>query len=200
MQIHKQPATAAIFDPGDRTVGYSASCDHTVRTIDLTTSTVVSTLATTHPLHSLCALPRSGGGAPLLAAGTAARHITLLDPRAGTSATSVLTLRGHANVAHSLAASPHNEHSLVSGSADGTCRVWDLRSVRPATRDEGGLGGVCEAAFVIERQGAAKGRKRDFPGDGCRVFSVVWDKQLGIVSGGEDKRVEVHSAVGVVGS
>lgn len=198
MQIHNRPASAAIFDPSDRTVGYSASWDHTVRTIDLTTSTVVSTLSTTHPLHSLCALPRAGGSStPLLAAGTAARHVTLVDPRASTSATSVLTLRGHAGVALGLAASPHNEHALVSASADGTCRVWDLRSVRPATKEEGGLGSVSEAVFVIEREGGgAKGAKKaDFPGDGCKVFSVAWDKQLGIVSGGEDKRVQVNSVV-----
>ncbi|KAK4127549.1 microtubule-associated protein ytm1-like protein [Parathielavia appendiculata] len=196
MQIHSAPATAAVFDPRDRTVAYSASQDHTVRTIDLTTSSVVTTLSTSHPLLFLCALPRSGS-APLLAAGTAARHITLVDPRANAAMTSVMTLRGHTNKVVSLSPSPDNEYSLVSGSHDGTCRIWDLRSVRPATKDEGGMGGVSEPVYVIEResrqQGGSSKKKKAVAGEGCKVFGVVWDQGLGILSGGEDKRVQINS-------
>ena len=194
MQIHSAPATAAVFDPRDRTVGYSVSQDRTVRTLDLTTSAVVSTLTTSHPLLSLCAIPRAGG-APLLAAGTAARHITLVDPRASTSTTSVMTLRGHTNKVVSLAPSPDNEYSLVSGAHDGTCRIWDLRSVRPATKDEGGLGSVSEPVYVIERESRQK--KKAVAGEGCKVFGVVWDG-LGIFSGGEDKKVQVNSGRNVL--
>lgn len=205
MQIHHAPASAAVFDPRDRTVAYSVSQDHTLRTIDLTTGAVVSTTATSHPLLSLCALSRSGsaggggasgGTAPLLAAGTAARHITLVDPRASATTTSVMTLRGHANKVVSLAPSPDNEYSLVSGSHDGTCRIWDLRSVRPATRDEGGLGSVSEPVYVIERE-SRQGKKRPVAGEGCKVFSVVWDK-LGIFSGGEDKKIQINRGRDVV--
>ena len=198
MQIHSAPATAAVFDPRDRTVGYSVSQDRTVRTIDLTTSSVVSTLTTSHPLLSLCAIPRAGG-APLLAAGTAARHITLVDPRASTSTTSVMTLRGHTNKVVSLAPSPDNEYSLVSGAHDGTCRIWDLRSVRPATKDEGGLGSVSEPVYVIERESrqGGGGKKKAVAGEGCKVFGVVWDG-LGIFSAGEDKKVQVNSGRNVL--
>ncbi|KAL2263604.1 hypothetical protein VTK26DRAFT_6071 [Humicola hyalothermophila] len=194
LQIHNAPATAAIFDPRDRTVGYSASQDHTVRTIDLTTGAVVSTLPTSHPLLSLCALSRAGGGgvtAPLLAAGTSARHVTLVDPRASTSATTVMTLRGHTNKVVALSPSPDNEYSLVTGSHDGTCRIWDLRSVRPATKDEGGLGGVSEPVYVIERESRQGKKKRAVAGEGCKVFGVVWDK-LGIFSAGEDKKIQIN--------
>ncbi|KAK3308134.1 WD40-repeat-containing domain protein [Chaetomium strumarium] len=196
MQIHNAPASAAIFDPRDRTVAYSASQDHTVRTIDLTTSSVVSTLTTSHPLLSLCAIARSGS-TPLLAAGTAARHITLVDPRASASTTSVMTLRGHTNKVVSLSACPENEYSLVSGAHDGTCRIWDLRSVRPATKDEGGLGSVSEPVYVVERE-SRQGKKRAVAGEGCKVFSVVWNKELGILSGGEDKKVQVNSGRNVL--
>ncbi|KAK3949653.1 microtubule associated protein [Pseudoneurospora amorphoporcata] len=197
MNIHNAPATAAVFDPRDRTVAYSVSQDHTVKTIDLTTSSVVSTFTTSHALLSLAALPRSSASAPLLACGTSARHITLVDPRTSTAATSVMTLRGHANKVVSLAANPENEYSLVSGSHDGTCRIWDLRSVRPATKDEGGMGSVSEPVYVIERE-SQQGRKKKstVTGEGCKVFSVVWD-QLGIFSGGEDKKVQVNKGRGV---
>ena len=199
MQVHNAPASAAIFDPRDRTVAYSVSQDHSLRTIDLTTSTVVSTLATSHPLLSLCAISRaggSGGSAPLLAAGTAARHITLMDPRASASTTSVMTLRGHTNKVVSLSASPDNEYSLVSGSHDGTCRLWDLRSVRPATKDEGGLGSVSEPVYVVERE-SRQGKKKTVAGEGSKVFGVVWDK-LGIFSAGEDKKIQINQGRDVV--
>ncbi|KAK0636355.1 ribosome biogenesis protein YTM1 [Bombardia bombarda] len=193
MAVHSAPATAAVFDPRDRTVAYSVSQDHTVRTIDLTTSIVVSTLTTSHPLLSLCAISRAS--APLLAAGTSARHITLVDPRASATTTSVMTLRGHTNKVVSLAPSPDNDYSLVSGSHDGTCMIWDLRSVRPATKDEG-LGSVSEPAYVIERESRA-GKKKAVAGDGCKVFDVAWDK-LGIFSGGEDKKIQINKGRDVV--
>ncbi|KXX73053.1 Ribosome biogenesis protein YTM1 [Madurella mycetomatis] len=195
MQVHSAPASAAVFDPRDRTVAYSASQDHTVRTLDLTTGAVVSTLPTSHPLLSLCAIPRAAS-APLLAAGTAARHITLVDPRASASTTSVMTLRGHTNKVVSMSAAPDNEYSLVSGSHDGTCRIWDLRSVRPATKDEGGLGSVSEPVYVIERE-SRQGKKKAVAGEGCKVFSLVWDK-LGIFSGGEDKKIQINRGRDVV--
>lgn len=197
MPIHTAPASAAVFDPRDRTVAYSASHDHTLRTLDLTTSLVVSTLTTSHPLLSLCAIPR--GSAPLLAAGTSARHVTLVDPRASATTTSVMTLRGHANKVVGLAASPDNDHSLVSASHDGTCRIWDLRSVRPATKDEGGVGSVSEPVYVIERE-SRQGKKRSVAGEGCKVFGVAWDETLGIVSGGEDKKVQVNKGKGILAS
>ena len=193
MPIHNAPATAAVFDPRDRTVAYSVSQDHTARTIDLTTSLTVSTLTTSHPLLSLCAIPRAS--APLLAAGTSARHITLVDPRVSATTTSVMTLRGHTNKVVSLSPSPDNEHSLVSGSHDGTCRIWDLRSVRPATKDEG-LGSVSEPVYVIEREGW-QGKKKAIAGDGYKVFSLVWDR-LGIFSGGEDKKIQINRGRHVV--
>ncbi|KAK3685947.1 WD40-repeat-containing domain protein [Podospora appendiculata] len=191
--VHNAPATAAVFDPKDRTVAYSVSQDHTVRTLDLTTGLVVSTLTTSHPLLSLCAIPRAS--APLLAAGTSARHVTLIDPRASATTTSVMTLRGHTNKVVSLAASPDNDYSLVSGAHDGTCMIWDLRSVRPATKDEG-LGSVSEPAYIIERE-SRQGKKKAVAGDGCKVFSVVWDK-LGIFSGGEDKKIQINKGRDVV--
>lgn len=186
MPMHDEPVTAAIFHPNDPTVAYSASKDHTVKTIDLTTQREVSRLTTMHPLLCATALP----GSSLVAAGSSARHITLLDPREGAAATAAMTLRGHVNMVSSLAPSPENSHSLVSGSYDTTCRVWDLRSVRMANSDEGS-GSVSEPVYTIGREWL-KGKKLPAAGDGAKVLTVGWDKTWGIVSGGEDKKVQVN--------
>ncbi|KAI1354968.1 WD40-repeat-containing domain protein [Xylaria sp. FL0043] len=199
MPVHNSPATAVCFDPTDATVAYSASQDHTIRTIDLTTSKVENVITTSHPLLALTPLHRNPGTASssvLLAAATAARHITLVDPRVSASTTSVLTLRGHKNMVSSLAACPDNDYSLVSGAYDGTCRVWDLRSARAATKAEGG-GSVSESVYVIERESLKNGKQPrrtagDVPGRGIKVFGVAWDKTFGIVSGGEDKMVQIN--------
>ncbi|KAI0381863.1 ribosome biogenesis protein YTM1 [Hypomontagnella monticulosa] len=192
MQPHSTAASAALFDPADPTVAYSASQDHTLRTIDLTTAKVESVITTSHPLLSLCTIQRGGSGV-LLAAGTSARHITLADPRVNAATTAVMTLRGHRNMVTCLAAAPDSEYGLASGSHDGTVRVWDLRSARAGTKAEGG-GSVSESVYVIERESQKeKGRaKSDVPGRGAKVFGVAWDQRWGIVSAGEDKMVQVN--------
>lgn len=203
--LHRAPATAAVFDPRDKTVAYSAGQDHDLHTIDLTTMAKVSTIpAAASALLSLCALPGPGGGgsSPLLAVGTASRNVVLVDPRESQARTSVLTLRGHVNKVVSLAPCPDNEYSLVSGSHDSTCRVWDLRSVRPAAAGEDGAvsgGGVSEAVYVVERESRG-GKKRPLAGEGCKVFGVVWDKTWGIVSGGEDKKVQINRGRDIIAS
>ncbi|KAI0388893.1 WD40-repeat-containing domain protein [Xylariaceae sp. FL0594] len=198
MPIHNSAATAVCFDPTDATVAYSASQDHTIRTIDLTTAKVENVITTSHPLLAMTPLQRNPGSpssSVLLAAATAARHITLVDPRVSANTVSVLTLRGHKNMVSSLAASPENDYSLVSGSYDGTCRIWDLRSVRAGTKTEGG-GSVSESVYVIERESlkAVKQRKTagDVSGRGVKIFDVAWDKTFGIVSAGEDKMVQIN--------
>ncbi|ATY60350.1 WD40 YVTN repeat-like-containing domain [Cordyceps militaris] len=190
--VHDAPVTAALFHPHDATVAYTASEDHTVRTIDLTTQRPVARLATMHPLLCAVALPARG----LIAAGSSARHITLLDPREAAAATAAMTLRGHVNMVSSLAASPDNDYALVSGAHDGTCRVWDLRSARAGTADEGG-GRVSQPVYTIGREWL-RGKKLPPAGDGVKVLSVAWDKTWGIVSAGEDKKVQINRGRGLL--
>lgn len=217
IQAHKNAAaTAAVFDPRDRTVAYSAGQDHALCTLDLTTGQVVSTVATSHALLSLCAVGSSkgtagGSGSRLLAAGNAARNVVLVDPRASVATTAVMTLRGHVNKVVALAAAPDNEYSLVSASHDGTCRIWDLRSSRKAVDDDAAaapsngestgassnLTSISEAVYVIDREGR-EGKRRPLAGEGVKVFDVAWDKTWGIVSGGEDKRVQINRGRDVV--
>ena len=180
---HQSQVSDVCFDEKDPTVAYSASWDHSVKTWDLTTSACVDTRTTGQSLFSLCHLPEAG----LLATGTAARHITLIDPRASATTVSAMTLRGHTNAVASLARDPNSSHQLVSGSHDGTCRIWDIRSVR----QEAGTERVGESVYVIDRE-SAKGKPRPVAGDGVKVFSVCWDTDVGVVSAGEDMRVQIN--------
>lgn len=178
---HQAQVADVCFDETDATVGYSASWDHTLKTWDLTTGSCVDTRTTAQPLFSLAHLPSTS----LIAVGTSARHITLIDPRASAQTISALTLRGHSNAIVSLAQDPSSSYQFVSGSHDGTCRIWDLRSVRSEASER-----VGESVYVIEREGA-KGT-RPVAGDGFKVFGVAWDAEVGIVSGSEDKQVQIN--------
>ncbi|KAJ9626253.1 ribosome biogenesis protein ytm1 [Taxawa tesnikishii (nom. ined.)] len=182
---HSAPVSSVAFKPNDSTVAYSTSWDHSLKTWDLPTQTCVDTRSTAQSLLSVAAMQEVN----LVAAGTSARHITLIDPRASATTIAVMTLRGHQNAVVSLAPSPMNSFALASGSHDGTVRVWDVRSVRAGTGiDEGMVG---DSVFVVEREGATE-KGRPVGGEGVKVFGVVWDESIGLVSAGEDKRVQIH--------
>ncbi|RMZ73947.1 microtubule associated [Pyrenophora seminiperda CCB06] len=184
---HNSPVSSVIFKPDDATVAYSASHDHTLKTWDLPTSTCVDTRTTGHSLLSLCAIPSRN----LLATGTSARHITLIDPRASATQISVMTLRGHKNGVVSLDTDPTSEYNLASASHDGTVQIWDLRNVSTGSQVGEGMQG--ESVYTIYRQGRDTAKSH---GEGAKVFSVRWDREVGIVSGGEDKRVQINRALG----
>ncbi|OAA67617.1 WD40/YVTN repeat-like-containing domain protein [Cordyceps fumosorosea ARSEF 2679] len=117
------------------------------------------------------------------------------DPREAAAATAAMTLRGHVNMVVALAAGPDNDYSLVSGAHDGTCRVWDLRSSARAV--DGAEGGVVKPAYTIGREWL-KGKKLPPAGDGAKVLTVAWDKTWGIVSAGEDKKVQINRGHGLL--
>ncbi|KAL8812709.1 MAG: hypothetical protein Q9223_001053 [Gallowayella weberi] len=181
LKSHSAPVSAVIFAPNDPTVAYSTSWDHALKTWDLPTSTPVDTRSTSHALLSLAALPHLN----LVAAGTTARHITLIDPRASAASIVAMILRGHSNSVVSLAADPNSTYGLASGSHDGTCRVWDVRSTK--TDKDGPVG---QSMYSIGRESA--GGEPKASGDGVKVFGTIWDSGVGIVSAGEDKRVQIN--------
>lgn len=166
---HTSPVSAVTFDPKDPTVAYSVSWDHTIRTWDLPTQTLVDTRTTQHPILSVCALP----GLSLLACGSSARHITLHDPRVSSSTIATSTLRGHTNAVSALCADTQSEWQMASAGHDGTVRVWDVRAA--------GSGSM----FTIKREGGEGVTGRE------KVFDVEWSR-IGIVSAGEDKRVQIN--------
>ncbi|CDK27914.1 unnamed protein product [Kuraishia capsulata CBS 1993] len=174
LDSHSGPVEGVIFDASDSTVGYSVSQDHTIKTWDLVTSRCVDTRVTSYSLLSVVQLPKVS----LLACGSSARHINLHDPRVGdTSSQNVVQsqLIGHSNFVVSLAASPENDYMLVSASHDGTCKVWDVRANK--------------SMYTIFRENSEKSKNK--------VFGVDWDKQIGIVSGGDDKKLQINQGLGV---
>jgi ribosome biogenesis protein YTM1 len=58
-------------------------------------------------------------------------------------------------------------------------------------------GNVSEPVYTIGREWL-KGKKLPPAGDGAKVLSVVWDKTWGIVSGGEDKKVQINRGTGLL--
>ncbi|KAB8239765.1 uncharacterized protein BDW43DRAFT_296107 [Aspergillus alliaceus] len=194
LSSHSAPVSAAIFDSNDSTVGYSASWDHSLRTWDLVTASLVDTRTTAHSLLSLEHLPEHH----LLAAGTSARHITLVDPRASATTIAAMTLRGHTNAVVSLARDPKSSYGLISGSHDGTCRIWDIRATKT---DKDGV--VGESVYSISRKSLeeqSKSEAKRVGGEGVKVFGVAWDGIVGIVSAGEDKRIQINRGEGVLSS
>lgn len=188
LKSHTAPVSCSIFAPKDLSVAHSASWDHTLRTWDLPTASLVNTRTTSHALLSLVALPNLN----LLAAGTSARHITLIDPRASVTTISAMTLRGHTNAVVTLACDPDSDYGLLSGSHDGTCRIWDVRSSKS---DKDGL--VGESVYTISRHNNNDGTRK-FGGEGVKIFGVCWDRNVGIVSGGEDKRLQINRGNGII--
>ena len=189
LRSHSAPVSSVRFAENDSTVGYSASWDHTLRTWDLATAALVDTRTTSHALLSLEELPELH----LIAAGTSARHITLIDPRVSAATTSTMTLRGHTNSVVSMARNPSNAYSLVSGSHDSTCRIWDVRSTKPGRAQENASlseGAVSESIYTIQREAIRQKSKR-MPGEE-KVLDVAWDQHLGIVSAGEDKKLQIN--------
>ncbi|KAK4616820.1 Ribosome biogenesis protein ytm1 [Fulvia fulva] len=182
LEGHRDQVKDIVFDEKDHTVAYSASQDHTVKTWDLTTNRSVDTRTTAQSLTSLLHLPEQS----LIAAGGTQRYIDLVDPREGATKVSAMQLRGHQGIVNSLAQNPELSYQIVSASNDGTCRIWDLRAgSNEATGDR-----VGSSVFVIERD-SQRGKKAD-QGDASRVFSVCWDREVGIVSGGRDKMLQIN--------
>ncbi|KAK6205535.1 ribosome biogenesis protein YTM1 [Scheffersomyces amazonensis] len=169
LEGHSQPVEDVIFDINDSTVAYSVSQDHTIKTWDLVTSRCVDTRNTRYSLLSVLQLPNIH----LLASGSTARHINLHDPRISSTTTDQTSskLVGHTNFVVSLTASPSNDYIFSSASHDGTVKVWDVRAEK--------------SLYTITR-GEQESKEKS------KVFAVSWDSDIGIISGGEDKKIQIN--------
>lgn len=170
LESHTGPVEQAVFDRIDNTVGYSVSQDHTIKTWDLVTSRCVDTKTTSYSLLSMVQLP----SLHLLACGSSARHITLHDLRMNSSSkVTQQQLVGHRNFVVSLDTCPENEYMLASASHDGTVKVWDVRATSPM--------------YTITREDSSVQK-----GVNDKVFAVRWAKNVGIISGGQDKKLQIN--------
>ncbi|GME81119.1 unnamed protein product [Ambrosiozyma monospora] len=61
---------------------------------------------------------------------------------------------------------------LLSGSHDGTVKVWDIRADK--------------SMYTITRENSANKKNK--------VFAVDWEKEIGILSGGDDKKLQINSS------
>lgn len=166
LEGHSQPVEDVIFDSNDSSVGYSVSQDHTIKTWDLYTSKCVDTKTTGYSLLSIIQLAEKN----LLVTGSSARHINLSDPRTSNQSDQISTkLVGHTNFVVSLTACPNNSNMFASGSHDGTVKVWDVRADK--------------SLYTITREESTNNEK---------VFSVDWNNNIGIISGGTDKKLQIN--------
>ena len=184
LRQHSQQVSGVMFDSKDSTVAYSSSWDQTMRTWDLVTSTVVDTRTTNQALFAIEQMPELS----LVVTGTAGREIKMIDPRASAAAVTAMSLRGHKNSVVALARDPSSsgEHSLVSGSHDGTCRIWDLRNVK-----QGKDGTVVSSLYTLTRE-SVRGATPEVV-SGAQVYDVHWSAELGILSAGQDRCVQINS-------
>jgi WD40 repeat protein len=179
---HTQQVSGVVFDANDSDVAYSASWDQTMRTWHLPSASMVDSRSTNQALFSICQLPELH----LIATGSAGRDIKLIDPRASASAVTAMVLKGHKNAVVALASDPSNGHNLASGSHDGTCRLWDLRNTK-----QGQSGTTGQSLYTIQRESLG-GKVAPEVASGAQVFALCWDKDLGLLSGGADKAIQIN--------
>ena len=180
LSAHSDSVSCVKFEPKHTSIAYSVSLDGMLKVWNLAQASGRSATPTdsrniAEPLLSMTALTDMS----LLAAGTVKGQIVLTDPRSSVANIRVMTMNGHTNMVAGLAADPGSQYRLVSGSYDGTCRIWDIRS---RGEDGLGVGKGGQAVQVLRRQDQGQGK----------IFTVAWDREVGIVAGTEDKKVEIY--------
>ncbi|KAG2184954.1 hypothetical protein INT43_000867 [Umbelopsis isabellina] len=161
---HVGPVTSVIFDNNNSNTVYSGGWDHSVRMWDVEQQVNVTTKNCEKVVLDIAQSNQS----KMIATGHGDKVIRIWDPRTDDSVAVNMTLPGHSNWVSSVSWSPNSEFTLCSGSYDSTVRIWDIRS-------KGSL-------FTIQEED-----KSD------KVFSVDWDGDK-ILSGGEDKKLNIHQA------
>ncbi|KAG2181779.1 hypothetical protein INT44_008594 [Umbelopsis vinacea] len=161
---HVGPITSVIFDNKDSNIVYTGGWDHSIRSWDVEQQVNV----TTKNCEKVVLDVAQSNQSKMVATGHGDKIIRIWDPRADDAIAVSMSLTGHTNWVSSVSWSPNSEYTLCSGSYDSTVRVWDIRS-------KGSL-------FTIQEED-----KKD------KIYSVHWDGDK-ILSGGEDKKLNIHQA------
>ena len=179
---HSDQVSGVIFDANDPDVAYSSSWDQTMRTWHLPSASVVDTRTTNSALFCIHQLPKMH----LVAAGTAGADIKMIDPRASASAVTAMVLKGHRNTVVCLASDPSSDYILASGSRDGTCKIFDLRNTKQSQD-----GVTSQSLYTLQRH--SLGGKAAAPvASGAQIHGLCWDEEIGLLSAGEDKAIDIH--------
>ena len=121
---HRHATTSVQWFPHDTGLFASGGYDGLVKLWDTNELTVACDFKLPGRIHSLAMSPSATTHALIAACCEGTGTIRLCDPATGSAAQ---TLVGHRASPWALAWSPRNEHELVSGGADRSVRVWDVR-------------------------------------------------------------------------
>jgi len=125
--MHKYAVSAVQWFPNDTGMFLTASFDSKVAIWDTNAEEVVRVFPIGEHVYSM-RMSACSQQHHLVAAGSADPKIHLCDLKTGQS---VWLLSGHKDTVYSLSWSPQDEYILVSGSGDGSVRLWDIRKPGP---------------------------------------------------------------------
>ncbi len=153
---------------------FTGSYDHNVVSWDVEAGQQLNVIYGSKVVTALDYNPRNA----LVATAHADNAVRAWDPRVGSAAVGpTATFKSsHTSWVSSVRWGAHSEHRLVSGSHDGTVKVWDVRA--------------CAAALHTIK-GAHGG-----DGSGAKVLCVDWSQPGEILSGGTDNKC-ASSLVGI---
>eukprot|EP01122_Echinamoeba_exundans_P005283 TRINITY_DN15449_c0_g1_i1.p1 TRINITY_DN15449_c0_g1~~TRINITY_DN15449_c0_g1_i1.p1 ORF type:complete len:377 (-),score=53.09 TRINITY_DN15449_c0_g1_i1:1182-2312(-) len=120
---HEKPISSVMWYTLDTGCFVSGSFDGTVKVWDTNLLEPVETISAYGPVYSV-SMSRCISSQNLVAVGSKGENVILVDLRTGRG---IHLLQGHTASVFSTAWSPGNPHHIVTGSADRTVRLWDIR-------------------------------------------------------------------------
>ncbi|PLW32824.1 hypothetical protein PCANC_18826 [Puccinia coronata f. sp. avenae] len=184
INAHQAKISRAIFSRSDSHKVFTASHDHTVKRFDLETGLEEwSKLA--GPEKCLLDIDECRGREGLLVTGCMDRTICFWDCRDATQNIS-LVLHGHTAPVSTVSSNPSRANSLqiLSGSYDGTCKIWDTRSTK-------------QSLYTISnpKQSSTPSSSNPNPKlSNQKILAVGWNSEGNLLgSGGEDRKLSIHS-------